>query len=206
MPILHDNRNMRPDLLDNPIEQVDEIFAVADAQMESQRKKQTFTPSPKKQWKKRIKRIFRVTFFLTVLVLIVVGVVAVRYTYKTVVSEMQSQVISEVHDLQVSLSTKDPETLTEEDLLLLEIFKIISEEDIEHIIQSATSVEELIQIMQTSQLDFNKYLSPEKQAQLETLFLEYAQRIEKRLEEECTESQPTETNEAVQKSDCTTEE
>ena len=51
MPILHDNRNMRPDLLNESTESVDDIFSAADANMAQQRQKMmTVKPNPFKDW------------------------------------------------------------------------------------------------------------------------------------------------------------
>ena len=79
MPILHDNRNMRPDLLDTPVESVDDIFSAADANMESQRQKQLFAPVRKKtNWKKKIKRTIIGAIVFAVVLFLIVGIISAK--------------------------------------------------------------------------------------------------------------------------------
>lgn len=184
MPIVHDNRNMRPDLVEPPVANVDDIFAAADAQMEQQRRKQMFTPSRKKiQWKKRIKRTVIATGLLSVLIIIISGILAANYSYNLMVEELQTQVLAEVTNIKSTLAAKEESELTEEDLLLLAIFDIISEEDIVRMVDSATSIEEIIYMIRTQNVDINRYLTLEQQKELEELLTQYAKDLEVRAQE-----------------------
>lgn len=184
MPILHDNRNMRPDLLDAPTESVEDIFAKADSEMNDLRQKQLFVPSKKrKNWKKKIKRTFVISTSVFILIALVGGFFAAKYAYDMAVNEVQTQVLQTVHDLKTNLNKKDEAELTPDELFLLQAFEILSDDDIASIVQSATSIEEIIYIFKTNSLDINRYLTPEKQKQLEDLLLEYAQDLETRIEE-----------------------
>ncbi len=196
MPIVHDNRNMRPDLVEPPVANVDDIFAAADAQMEQQRRKQMFTPSRKKiQWKKRIKRTVIATGLLSVLIIIISGILAANYSYNLMVEELQTQVLAEVTNIKSTLAAKEESELTEEDLLMLAIFDIISEEDIVRMVDSATSLEEIIYLIRTQNLDINRYLTLEQQKELEELFTQYAKDLEVRAQE--LEQQSLETTETI---------
>lgn len=184
MPIVHDNRNMRPDLVEPPVANVDDIFAAADAQMEQQRRKQMFTPSRKKiQWKKRIKRTVIATGLLSVLIIIISGILAANYSYNLMVEELQTQVLAEVTNIKSTLAAKEEAELTEEDLLMLAIFDIISEEDIVRMVDSATSIEEIIYMIRTQNVDINRYLTLEQQKELEEVLTQYAKDLEVRAQE-----------------------
>lgn len=184
MPIVHDNRNMRPDLVEPPVANVDDIFAAADAQMEQQRRKQMFTPSRKKiQWKKRIKRTVIATGLLSVLIIIISGILAANYSYNLMVEELQTQVLAEVTNIKSTLAAKEESELTEEDLLMLAIFDIISEEDIVRMVDSATSIEEIIYMIRTQNVDINRYLTLEQQKELEEVLMQYAKDLEVRAQE-----------------------
>ena len=184
MPIVHDNRNMRPDLVEPPVANVDDIFAAADAQMEQQRQKQMFTPSRKKiQWKKRIKRTVIATGLLSVLIIIISGILAANYSYNLMVEELQTQVLAEVTNIKSTLAAKEEAELTEEDLLMLAIFDIISEEDIVRMVDSATSIEEIIYMIRTQNVDINRYLTLEQQKELEEVLTQYAKDLEVRAQE-----------------------
>lgn len=184
MPIVHDNRNMRPDLVEPPVANVDDIFAAADAQMEQQRRKQMFTPSRKKiQWKKRIKRTVIATGLLSVLIIIISGILAAKYSYNLMVEELQTQVLAEVTNIKSTLAAKEESELTEEDLLMLAIFDIISEEDIVRMVESATSIEEIIYMIRTQNVDINRYLTLEQQKELEEVLTQYAKDLEVRAQE-----------------------
>lgn len=184
MPIVHDNRNMRPDLAEPPVANVDDIFAAADAQMEQQRRKQMFTPSRKKiQWKKRIKRTIIATGLLSVLIIIISGILAANYSYNLMVEELQTQVLAEVTNIKSTLAAKEEAELTEEDLLMLAIFDIISEEDIVRMVDSATSIEEIIYMIRTQNVDINRYLTLEQQKELEEVLTQYAKDLEVRAQE-----------------------
>ena len=184
MLIVHDNRNMRPDLVEPPVANVDDIFAAADAQMEQQRRKQMFTPSRKKiQWKKRIKRTVIATGLLSVLIIIISGILAANYSYNLMVEELQTQVLAEVTNIKSTLAAKEEAELTEEDLLMLAIFDIISEEDIVRMVDSATSIEEIIYMIRTQNVDINRYLTLEQQKELEEVLTQYAKDLEVRAQE-----------------------
>lgn len=184
MPIVHDNRNMRPDLVEPPVANVDDIFAAADAQMEQQRRKQMFTPSRKKiQWKKRIKKTVIATGLLSVLIIIISGILAAKYSYNLMVEELQTQVLAEVTNIKSTLAAKEESELTEEDLLMLAIFDIISEEDIVRMVDSATSIEEIIYMIRTQNVDINRYLTLEQQKELEEILTQYAKDLEVRAQE-----------------------
>ena len=184
MPIVHDNRNMRPDLVEPPVANVDDIFAAADAQMEQQRRKQMFTPSRKKiQWKKRIKKTVIATGLLSVLIIIISGILAAKYSYNLMVEELQTQVLAEVTNIKSTLAAKEESELTEEDLLMLAIFDIISEEDIVRMVDSATSIEEIIYMIRTQNVDINRYLTLEQQKELEEVLTQYAKDLEVRVQE-----------------------
>lgn len=184
MPIVYDNRNMRPDLVEPPVANVDDIFAAADAQMEQQRRKQMFTPSRKKiQWKKRIKRTVIATGLLSVLIIIISGILAANYSYNLMVEELQTQVLAEVTNIKSTLAAKEESELTEEDLLMLAIFDIISEEDIVRMVESATSIEEIIYMIRTQNVDINRYLTLEQQKELEEVLTQYAKDLEVRAQE-----------------------
>lgn len=196
MPIVHDNRNMRPDLVEPPVANVDDIFAAADAQMEQQRRKQMFTPSRKKiQWKKRIKRTVIATGLLSVLIIIISGILAAKYSYNLMVEELQTQVLAEVTNIKSTLAAKEESELTEEDLLMLAIFDIISEEDIVRMVDSATSIEEIIYMIRTQNVDINRYLTLEQQKELEELLTQYAKDLEVRAQE--LEQQSLEADETI---------
>ena len=209
MPILHDNRNMRPDLTGVPVEDVDDIFASADAQMEQLRQKQMFTPNRKKiQWKKRFKRTITITIILSLLVLLIGGFIAARYSYNLMVLEIQTQVLDEVTQMKTALAEKEESELTEEDLLMLGLFEIISDEDILRMVESATSIEEIIHLLKTQNLDINRYLTPAQQKELDALFIEYAEGLQPRIEEWEAElnTEPTqETTTETQSSESNTE-
>lgn len=196
MPIVHDNRNMRPDLVEPPVANVDDIFAAADAQMEQQRRKQMFTPSRKKiQWKKRIKKTVIATGLLSVLIIIISGILAAKYSYNLMVEELQTQVLAEVTNIKSTLAAKEESELTEEDLLMLAIFDIISEEDIVRMVDSATSIEEIIYMIRTQNVDINRYLTLEQQKELEELLTQYAKDLEVRAQE--LEQQSLEADETI---------
>jgi hypothetical protein len=196
MPIIHDNRNMRPDLVEPPVANVDDIFAAADTQMEQQRRKQMFTPSRKKiQWKKRIKRTVIATGLLSVLIIIISGILAANYSYNLMVEELQTQVLAEVTNIKSTLAAKEESELTEEDLLMLAIFDIISEEDIVRMVDSATSIEEIIYMIRTQNVDINRYLTLEQQKELEEVLTQYAKDLEVRAQE--LEQQSLEATETI---------
>lgn len=204
MPILHDNRNMRPDLLGKPTEDIDDIFASADAQMEQQRQKQLFQPSKKRiNWKKKIKQSMTMSIILIILILIGVGLIIAQHSYTTVVNELQSQVLIEVSKIKTNINAKDESELTEEDRLMLSIFEVLSDEDIARIVKSATSVEEIIYIIKNETLDINRYLTPDQQKQLETLLLEYAEDLEARAEQ--LEQEAADETESIIETECPTE-
>lgn len=184
MAILHDNRNMRPDLLDKPEENVDDIFAAADAQMKEQQQKRLFTPNLKKiKWKKRLKRTAIWSIVFVVLVLLGLGVFAVRMSYITFKSEVKIQTLESVRELKNTIDSKSESELTQEERLARDIFKIVTEEDIANMLDTATSVEELITVFRTQTIDINNYLTLEQQRALEQLMLTYAEDLNKRAEE-----------------------
>lgn len=184
MAILHDNRNMRPDLLDKPEENVDDIFAAADAQMKEQQQKRLFTPNLKKiKWKKRLKRTAIWSVVFVVLVLLGLGVFAVRMSYITFKSEVKIQTLASVRELKNTIDSKAESELTQEERLARDIFKIVTEEDIANMLDTATSVEELITVFRTQTIDINNYLTFEQQRALEQLMLTYAEDLNKRAEE-----------------------
>ena len=184
MAILHDNRNMRPDLLDKPEENVDDIFAAADAQMKEQQQKRLFTPNLKKiKWKKRLKRTAIWSVVFVVLVLLGLGVFAVRMSYVTFKSEVKIQTLASVRELKNTIDSKSESELTQEERLARDIFKIVTEEDIANMLDTATSVEELITVFRTQTIDINNYLTLEQQRALEQLMLTYAEDLNKRAEE-----------------------
>lgn len=184
MAILHDNRNMRPDLLDKPEENVDDIFAAADAQMKEQQQKRLFTPNLKKiKWKKRLKRTAIWSVVFVVLVLLGLGVFAVRMSYITFKSEVKIQTLASVRELKNTIDGKPESELTQEERLARDIFKIVTEEDIANMLDTATSVEELITVFRTQTIDINNYLTLEQQRALEQLMLTYAEDLNKRAEE-----------------------
>ena len=184
MAILHDNRNMRPDLLDKPEENVDDIFAAADAQMKEQQQKRLFTPNLKKiKWKKRLKRTAIWSVVFVVLILLGLGVFAVRMSYITFKSEVKIQTLASVRELKNTIDSKPESELTQEERLARDIFKIVTEEDIANMLDTATSVEELITVFRTQTIDINNYLTLEQQRALEQLMLTYAEDLNQRAEE-----------------------
>ena len=175
---------MRPDLLDKPEENVDDIFAAADAQMKEQQQKRLFTPNLKKiKWKKRLKRTAIWSVVFVVLVLLGLGVFAVRMSYITFKSEVKIQTLASVRELKNTIDSKAESELTQEERLARDIFKIVTEEDIANMLDTATSVEELITVFRTQTIDINNYLTFEQQRALEQLMLTYAEDLNKRAEE-----------------------
>lgn len=175
---------MRPDLLDKPEENVDDIFAAADAQMKEQQQKRLFTPNLKKiKWKKRLKRTAIWSVVFVVLVLLGLGVFAVRMSYITFKSEVKIQTLASVRELKNTIDGKPESELTQEERLARDIFKIVTEEDIANMLDTATSVEELITVFRTQTIDINNYLTLEQQRALEQLMLTYAEDLNKRAEE-----------------------
>ena len=99
------------------------------------------------------------------------------------VLEIQTQVLDEVTQMKTALAEKEESELTEEDLLMLGLFEIISDEDILRMVESATSIEEIIHLLKTQNLDINRYLTPAQQKELDALFIEYAEGLQPRIEE-----------------------
>lgn len=184
MPILHDNRNMRPDLLNNTVEDVDDIFANADAEMAKQRQKQLFSPKKKSfNWRKRLKQITIVVSILALIFIIFAGIFAAKIAHRTAVSEVKTQVLYEVAKMKNNIAAKDESELTKEDLFMLEVFEILSEEDIANIIETATSVEEIIYFLQNANIDISKYLTADQKLQLEDAMTRYAEGLGTQIEE-----------------------
>lgn len=192
MPILHDNRNMRPDLLQDKTESVDDIFALADKEMQQQRQSQLFTPKKKRiYWKSVLKKVSVVTVIFAIIILCLAGVWSFKMARNTMVSEVQTQVLKEVRQMKSSIAAKSESELTDEDRFMLEIFDVLTEEEICNIIQTATSTEEIINFLIEPNLDFSRYLTIEQKIALEDISNRYAEKIgteiveyEKKMEEE----------------------
>jgi hypothetical protein len=91
--------------------------------------------------------------------------------------------LAEVTNIKFTLAAKEESELTEEDLLMLAIFDIISEEDIVRMVDSATSIEEIIYMIRTQNVDINRYLTLEQQKELEEVLTQYAKDLEVRAQE-----------------------
>ena len=109
----------------------------------------------------------------------------------TMVSEVQTQVLKEVRQMKSSIAAKSESELTDEDRFMLEIFDVLTEEEICNIIQTATSTEEIINFLIEPNLDFSRYLTIEQKIALEDISNRYAEKIgteiveyEKNMEEE----------------------
>ena len=104
MPILHDNRNMRPDLLNESTESVDDIFSAADANMAQQRQKMmTVKPNPFKDWRRKMKRFYTVTAILAIICLIASGIWGLKIAHQTTVLEMETQILFEIKKADIFL-------------------------------------------------------------------------------------------------------
>lgn len=198
MAVLHDNRNMRPDLLNDIPENVDDIFANADAEMAKQRQEQLFAPKKKRiDWRKRMRQTTIITTVVALCFLIVAGVWAAKLAHNTMVSEVQTHVLREVRKMKANIENKEEAELTAEDLFMMEVFEILPEEDIVTIIQNATSVEELISFLQNPDMDFSRFLTSEQKLQLEDALNRYAEYVGTQMQEYeknmVTESLNTET-------------
>ena len=197
MPILHDNRNMRPDLLRENEPSVDDIFANADAKMEQQRRDSFYKVQRKRiDWRKKIKTAAIITSIAALIVIVAGGIWTAKLAHNTMVTEVQTQVFKEVAKMKADIAAKDESELTEEDYFLLEVFEILPDEDIAKIIQTATSPSEIIQFMQNPTLDMSKYLTIEQRVQLEALMEKYAIKVGTRIEE--VEQQLIEAEQALQ--------
>lgn len=202
MPILHDNRNMRPDLLRENEPSVDDIFANADAKMEQQRRDSFYKVQRKRiDWRKRIKTAAIITSIAALIVIVAGGIWTAKLAHNTMVTEVQTQVFKEVAKMKADIAAKDESELTEEDYFLLEVFEILPDEDIAKIIQTATSPSEIIQFMQNPTLDMSKYLTIEQRVQLEALMEKYAIKVGTRIEE--VEQQLIEAEQALQEQEQT---
>lgn len=202
MPVLHDNRNMRPDLLRENEPSVDDIFANADAKMEQQRKDSFYKVKRKRiDWRKKIKTAAIITSIAALIVIVAGGIWTAKLAHNTMVTEVQTQVFKEVAKMKADIAAKDESELTEEDYFLLEVFEILPDEDIAKIIQTATSPSEIIQFMQNPTLDMSKYLTIEQRVQLEALMEKYAIKVGTRIEE--VEQQLIEAEQALQEQEQT---
>ena len=202
MPVLHDNRNMRPDLLRENEPSVDDIFANADAKMEQQRRDSFYKVQRKRiDWRKKIKTAAIITSIAALIVIVAGGIWTAKLAHNTMVTEVQTQVFKEVAKMKADIAAKDESELTEEDYFLLEVFEILPDEDIAKIIQTATSPSEIIQFMQNPTLDMSKYLTIEQRVQLEALMEKYAIKVGTRIEE--VEQQLIEAEQALQEQEQT---
>lgn len=184
MPILYDNRNQNPENQSQKEVDIDAIFAEADAKIAEQNKKSVFTPKKKKfNFFKSMKRLIIWSIVITIVALIVTGVFAGYKAYHLMKSELKNTVVNTINDLRVQIDEKSEDELTEEEKLLKEMLAIITEDDIQRMIDQATSIEEILNILETENITASDYLTEEQQKQLEELFTEYLTNLEQRIEE-----------------------
>ena len=172
MKITNDQRGLyNTDNKEDSKYNVDEIFARADAQMESQKtaiysQNRKFRNSIKKI-KRRAKISFIAMLILAILTFCGIGIYSVFYGVKIAKNEIVMSLIDSRHNIL----SQEPITL--EDELAHKLFTIITDEDIISMVDKTTSLSTLKNLFEEQQLLSDGMLDPEKQAQLKELFEEY---------------------------------
>ena len=174
MNITNDQRNRSYESEEVQKATIDDIFAQADLDIQNQQEQLEHGNFKRRNFVKKTKRRLTGLFVTSLILIFIILVIAGAVTVKVGIEQMRLAAYNTLIDARNSVLAIDEEDMTVDEYYAKEFMNIITEEDIRIMVENATSLGEIYNLMQGENLSANKYLSPEKIAAVESLFEEYS--------------------------------
>ena len=193
MNITNDQRNRSYESEEVQKATIDDIFAQADLDIQNQQEQLEHGNFKRRNFAKKAKRRLTGLLVTSLILIFIILVIAGAVTVKVGIEQMRLAAYNALIDARNSVLAIDEEDMTVDEYYAKEFMNIITEEDIRIMVENATSLGEIYNLMQGENLSANKYLSPEKIAAVESLFEEYSKVKEESLSQlDTSEVEPEE--------------